>query len=95
MRLAPEDVLIEPLVSERSWAMQDEGKYTFRVHPQANKIQVRKAIETVFEVDVVRVWTQNRVGKPRRRRLGQEGATHSWKKAIVQLRTGQRLEIYQ
>ena len=95
MHLIPEDVLIEPLVSEHSWSLQEEGKYTFRVNAKANKIQIRKAIESVFEVDVVQVWTQNCKGKPRRRRLGQEGITRSWKKAIVQLQVGQRLDIYQ
>jgi len=95
MELQAEDVLIEPLVSERSWARQDEGKYTFRVHKKANKIQVRKAVEALFEVDVERVWTQNYGGKPRMRKAGQQGRTRSWKKAIVQLQVGQRIEIYQ
>jgi len=93
--LQPEDVLIEPLVSERSWARQDEGKYTFRVHKKANKIQVRQAVEALFEVNVERVWTQNYAGKPRMRKAGQSGRTRSWKKAIVQLQVGQRIEIYQ
>ncbi len=95
MKLISEDILIAPLVSELSWSMQEEGKYTFRVHAKANKIEIRKAVEDLFEVDVVRVWTQNYNGKPRRRRVGQEGHTRSWKKAIVQLQVGQRIEIYQ
>jgi large subunit ribosomal protein L23 len=95
MELRHEDVLIAPLVSERSWAIQDEGKYTFRVHPKANKLQIRKAVESVFNVRVERVRTQSYRGKPRQRKLGQRGKTRSWKKAIVQLQVGQRIEIYQ
>lgn len=95
MHLQPEDVLIRPLVSERSWAVQDEGKYTFRVHAKANKLQIRSAVETMFEVTVERVWTQNYRGKPRQRKVGQRGHTRSWKKAIVELQVGQRIEIYQ
>lgn len=94
MKLIPEDILIAPLVSERSWTMQEEGKYTFRVHQKANKVEIRKAVEELFEVDVVHVWTQNYVGKPRRRRIGQDGHTRSWKKAIVQLQVGQRIKMY-
>ncbi|HEY5595935.1 MAG TPA: 50S ribosomal protein L23 [Candidatus Bipolaricaulota bacterium] len=95
MKLQAEDVLIAPLVSERSWAMQDEGKYTFRVHAQVNKLQIRQAVEQLFRVNVVKVWTQQYPGKPRQRKLGQAGRTRSWKKAIVQLQVGQRIEIYQ
>ncbi len=95
MELRHEDVLLAPLVSERSWALQEEGKYTFRVHPKANKLQVRKAVEALFSVNVERVWTLNQQGKPRQRRQGQRGHTSAWKKAIVKLQVGQRIEIYQ
>ena len=95
MNLQPEDVLIAPIVSERSWAVQDEGKYTFRVHLKANKIQIRHAVEELFNVEVERIWTLNYRGKPRQRKVGQRGHTRSWKKAIVQLQVGQRIEIYQ
>ncbi len=95
MKLSNEDVLIEPIVSERSWTMQDEGKYTFRVHAKANKLQVRQAVEALFNVNVERVWTQNCPGKPRQRKFNQMGRTSGWKKAIVELRVGQRIEIYQ
>lgn len=95
MELRHEDVLLAPLVSERSWALQEEGKYTFRVHTKANKLQVRKAVEALFSVNVQRVWTHNQKGKPRQRRMGQRGYTRAWKKAIVQLQVGQRIEIYQ
>lgn len=90
-----EDVLFEPIVSEESWGLQDEHKYTFRVHPHANKLQIRRAVEEIFRVKVVRVWIQNYKGKPRRHRFYEQGKTSSWKKAIVKLAEGDRIEIYQ
>lgn len=90
-----ESVLIEPMVSEKSWRMQDERKYSFRVHPEANKLQIKKAVESIFKVRVEQVWTTNYAGKPRRRRSYQQGRTAHWKKAIVKLAEGQRIEIYQ
>jgi large subunit ribosomal protein L23 len=90
-----EDVILEPIVSEKSWQGQDAGKYTFRVHPDANKIQIRQAIERIFKVKVVRVWTMNIRGKPKRTRFYQQGKQPDWKKAIVQLAPGQRIEIHQ
>ncbi len=90
-----EDVIIAPIVSEKSWKGQDERKYTFRVHPKANKIQIRRAIEQIFKVKVEGVWTMDVRGKPRRIRFYQQGRKPDWKKAIVQLAAGQRIEIYQ
>jgi len=95
MQLQSEDILIAPLVSERSWTLQEEGKFTFRVHARANKLQIRQAVEALFNVNVEKVWTQNYKGKPRQRKMGQRGYTRSWKKATVQLQVGQRIEIYQ
>lgn len=90
-----EDILLEPIVSEESWRLQDENKYTFRVHPEANKVQIKKAIEQIFKVKVEKVWTANFSGKPRRRRFYEQGRTPSWKKAIVKLAAGNRIELYQ
>lgn len=91
-----EDLLIEPLVSEESWRIQeDNNMYTFRVHPQANKLQIRQAVEEIFKVRVVSVRTMNLRGKPRRQRFYQEGRTPRWKKAIVRLAEGDQIEIYQ
>jgi large subunit ribosomal protein L23 len=91
-----EDLLIEPLVSEESWRIQeDNNMYTFRVHPQANKLQIRQAVEEIFKVRVVSVRTMNLRGKPRRQRFYQEGRTPRWKKAIVRLAEGEQIEIYQ
>jgi large subunit ribosomal protein L23 len=90
-----EDVILHPVVSEKGWKGQDERKYTFRVHPLANKVEIRQAIERIFKVKVERVWTMNVGGKPRRTRFYQQGRRSDWKKAIVQLAPGQRIEIYQ
>jgi large subunit ribosomal protein L23 len=91
-----EDVIIEPIVSEESWRLQDEeNKYTFRVHPGANKIQIRKAVENLFGVEVEKVWTMNYRGKPRSMRFNVEGKRPNWKKAVVKLVEGDQIEIYQ
>jgi large subunit ribosomal protein L23 len=89
-----EDVLLEPMVSEKGWKLQEENKYVFKVHPDANKVQVKRAVETLFKVKVTKVWMMNRLGKPRRRKFWQSGRTNDWKKAIVQLAKENRLEIY-
>ncbi len=94
MGLHLDDIVIEPIVSEKSWRAQDERKYTFRVHLSANKVQIRKAIEQIFKVKVEKVWTMNRQGKPRQVRFYQPGRKSSWKKAVVQLAPGQRIEIH-
>ncbi|MFQ5793757.1 MAG: 50S ribosomal protein L23 [Candidatus Bipolaricaulia bacterium] len=90
-----EDILIEPIISEESWRLQDENKYAFRVHPRANKPEIRKAVQEIFGVKVVGVWTMRYRGKPRRQRFYERGRTSGWKKAIVQLADGDRIEIYQ
>ncbi len=90
-----EDVLLEPVVSEKSWGGQDGGKYTFKVHPDANKVAIRKAVESIFKVKVKRVWTMHQTGKPKKVRFYQAGKRADWKKAVVQIAEGQRIEIYQ
>jgi large subunit ribosomal protein L23 len=90
----PSQVIIRPVVSEKSYVLAANDKYTFRVHPDAHKTQIRQAVEALFEVDVVDVRTLSVRSKPKRR--GQiRGRTRSWKKAIVQLRPGQSIPIYQ
>ena len=87
-------VVIRPVVSDKSYQLATIGKYVFRVHPDAHKTQIRQAVEALFEVDVVDVRTLSVRSKPKRR--GQiRGRTRSWKKAIVQLRPGQSIPIYQ
>jgi large subunit ribosomal protein L23 len=87
-------VIIRPVVSDKSYQLATIGKYVFRVHPDVHKTQIRQAVEALFEVDVVDVRTLSVRSKPKRR--GQiRGRTRSWKKAIVQLRPGQSIPIYQ
>jgi large subunit ribosomal protein L23 len=83
----PRDVLIAPVVSEKSYALLDEGKYTFLVDPRANKTEIKLAVEKVFGVKVDSVNTANREGKRRRTRFG-VGKRKDTKRAIVTLREG-------
>ena len=87
MNKDPRDVIIAPVVSEKSYNLLDEGKYTFLVDPRANKTQIKIAIEQIFEVKVASVNTANRPGKTRRTRFG-VGKRNDTKRAIVTLREG-------
>ncbi|MCW3012072.1 MAG: ribosomal protein [Solirubrobacterales bacterium] len=87
-------VIIRPVVSEKSYVLATNDKYTFRVHPDAHKTQIRQAIEQLFEVKVVGVRTISVKSKPKRRGLYQ-GRTRTWKKAIVQVRPGDSIPIFQ
>ena len=88
------NVLIRPVVSEKSYALIAEGKYTFRVDDRAHKTQIAAAVEEVFEVKVAAVRTSKVPAKPKRRGL-QKGRTRSWKKAVVQLAPGERIELFE
>ena len=83
----PRDVLISPVISEKSYALLDENKYTFVVSPDANKTQIKIAVEQVFGVKVTSVNTLNRAGKARRTRFG-TGKRKDTKRAIVTLKSG-------
>jgi len=83
----PHDILIAPVVSEKSYNLLDQGKYTFLVHPDANKTEIKIAVEKVFGVKVADVNTLNRPGKTRRTRAGL-GKRKDTKRAIVTLREG-------
>jgi large subunit ribosomal protein L23 len=87
-------VIIRPVVSEKSYALMAEGKYTFRVHERAHKLQVAQAVEDIFEVKVRSVRTSKVNSKPKRRGL-HSGRSRSWKKAIVQLAPGERIELFE
>jgi large subunit ribosomal protein L23 len=89
----PRDVLIAPVVSEKSYGLLDENKYTFIVRPDANKIQIRQAVEAVFGVKVTSVNTINRSGKRKRTRYGW-GKRKDTKRAIVSLAEGERIDIF-
>ena len=83
----PRDVIVAPVVSEKSYACMDRGQYTFLVAPSANKTEIKNAIETIFDVKVASVNTANRKGKSRRTRFG-IGKRKATKRAIVTLREG-------
>ena len=94
MRIAdPRDVLISPVISEKSYGLLDENKYTFLVAPHANKTQIKIAVEEVFGVKVVAVNTNNREGKRVRTRRG-FGRRAATKRAIVSVAQGERIDIF-
>jgi large subunit ribosomal protein L23 len=83
----PRDVIIKPIVSEKSYNLIDSGKYTFEVDPRSNKTEIKQAIEQIFKVEVASVNTLNRVGKTRRTKFGL-GKRKDTKRAIVNLKSG-------
>ena len=89
----PRDVLVKPVVSEKSYALLDENKYTFIVAPGSNKTQIKQAVEAVFSVKVTGVNTINRPGKRKRTRTG-FGKRADTKRAIVTLAEGDRIDIF-
>ncbi|MGH9067140.1 MAG: 50S ribosomal protein L23 [Acidimicrobiales bacterium] len=92
----PRSVIVRPVVSEKSYGLLDDDVYTFVVHPDANKIQIRQAVEEAFGVRVRKVNTLNRKGKRRRnRRSGTFGSRPDTKRAIVTLVAGDRIELFE
>jgi len=87
-------VIIRPVVSEKSYQLSAHERYTFRVHPDAHKTQIRQAVEALFDVHVIDVRTMSVKSKPKRRGIS-KGSTRSWKKAIVQVRAGESIPIFQ
>ena len=87
-------VIIRPVVSEKSYVLAANDKYTFRVHADAHKTQIRQAVEALFDVKVVEVRTMSVKSKPKRRGYT-SGRTRQWKKAIVQVRPGDSIPIFQ
>lgn len=87
-------IIIKPVLSEKSYVLSAAGKYTFRVHPDAHRTQVRQAVESLFDVHVVEVRTLSVKSKPKRRGATR-GRTRLWKKAIVQVRAGESIPIFQ
>jgi large subunit ribosomal protein L23 len=90
----PSQVLIRPVVSEKTYVLAANDKYTFRVHPDAHKTQIRQAVEALFDVKVLEVRTMSVKSKPKRRGLT-SGRTRAWKKAVVQVRAGDSIPIFQ
>ncbi len=87
------DVLLAPVISEKSYGLLDENKYTFLVRPDANKTQIKIAVEQVFNVKVTDVNTLNRQGKRKRTRTG-FGKRNDTKRAIVTLAEGDRIDVF-
>ena len=89
----PRDILLAPVISEKSYGLIDENKYTFLVRPDANKTQIKIAVEQVFNVKVTSVNTVNRSGKKKRTRFG-IGKRNDTKRAIVGLAEGDRIDLF-
>ena len=87
-------VLLAPVVSEKSYSLIEQHKYSFKVHPDAHKTQIRQAVEELFEVKVVGVNILKVQAKPKRRGAFR-GVRPGWKKAVVQLRAGDTIEIFE
>jgi len=90
----PRDVILKPVVSEKSYGLLDAGVYTFVVHPDANKTEIRQAVESIFNVEVTNVNTLNRKGK-RKRRKQFYGTRPDTKRAIVTLKAGDRIDLFE
>jgi large subunit ribosomal protein L23 len=92
--LKPHQIVLRPLVTEKGVHRSSrQNQYTFEVNPLANKDDIRQAIEALFDVRVVKVRTQNRIGKPRRYRF-KFGRTNAWKKALVTLDAEHRIDFF-
>ena len=94
MSLHPSEILLAPVVSEKSYSGLADRKYTFKVHPDAHKTQVRQAVETLFDVKVDRVNMIKVQAKPKRRGL-HKGTRQGWKKAVVQLHEGHTIAVFE
>ena len=96
MNKDPRDIILEPIVSEKSYQLLEQGVYTFKVHPEATKPEISDAIRDIFDVKVVKVNTLNRKGKRvRDRRTGKWGARADTKRAIVTLAEGQSIPLFE
>jgi len=94
MSLHPSQVLIRPVISEKSYQQIAQNQYTFKVHQDAHKTQIRQAVEELFEVKVERVNIVKVQSKPKRRGV-HKGTKPGWKKAVVRLRQGDSIEIFE
>jgi len=90
----PRDVILAPVVSEKSYSLLDQNAYTFMVHPEANKTEIRQAVEAIWDVKVIGVNTVNRKGKSKRFRYTM-GKRPDTKRAVVKLAEGDKIEIFE
>jgi len=88
------NIIIRPVISEKSYALIAEGKYTFRVADRAHKTQIAQAVHQIFDVEVIGVRTAKVRSKPKRRGA-HAGRSRAWKKAIVQVAPGERIELFE
>ena len=88
------DVIIRPIITEHSYDGMENGVYTFEVAKVANKIEIAQAVEELFNVKVVKVNTINVKAKPKRYRYTSKGLTRTWKKAMVTLKEGDKIELF-
>ncbi len=98
MTLMASEIVLRPVISEKSMDETQRSKYTFRVHTDANKLQVKDAIEELFKVDVLEVnvsMTKSKEKSRNRKRGRQTGWTSPWKKAVVTLAAGQKIEFFE
>ena len=96
MNKNPRDIILSPVVSEKSYALIDQGVYTFVVSESANKVEIRQAIESIFSVRVAKGNTLNRDGKRKRdRRTGRWGVRPSSKRAMVSLAPGYSIDVFE
>ena len=94
MSLHPSEILLAPVVSEKSYSLIEDRKYSFMVHPDAHRTQIRQAVEELFEVHVTAVNVSKVPSKPKRRGAV-KGRRPGWKKAVVELREGDSIPIFQ
>ncbi len=94
MERTPFDIILRPVITEKTMAGMEKGKYAFRVDPRATKVDIRQAIERIYRVRVAKVNTLNVKGKPRRQSRFHAGHTPRWKKAIVTLAEGQTIDVF-
>jgi large subunit ribosomal protein L23 len=92
---APQDIVVQPIISEKMEYLQEaQRKYAFKVHPAANKVQIKEAVEAIYNVSVTDVNVMNRRGKKRRVRYT-EGRRANWKRAVVTLKEGDSIEYFE
>jgi large subunit ribosomal protein L23 len=88
------EIIINPIITEKSTVLQEQGKYCFKVNPRANKKEIMEAVKEIFHVDTVSCTVMNMKGKRKRERY-KIGYTASWKKAIVTLKEGDKIELFE
>jgi large subunit ribosomal protein L23 len=94
MRSLPQDIILRPVITEKSSRLMEQNKYTFEIDPRANKIEVRDAVSALFKVKVVKVSTI--YVRPKPKRMGAfQGKSRAWKKAIVTVAAGERIEFFE